>query len=118
MKVQLTPSEFNILLQEIKTRYEQELNDRKKSPAGKEDAYFGFHDFKNAPDTLAHSIENHPAVKNFLNGRRVNGRDLYDRARKFEYSPKENPVTEFRTIYKTVYFLYLGLDDVEAFRQR
>ena len=117
MKVQLTPSEFKILLQAIRSNYEKKLKEANKAIPGQEDAYYGFHDFKNTPDTLAHSIENHPKVKSFLVSRRVNGRDLYDRMRKFEYAPKENPVTELRTIYKKVYFLYLGLEDVDAFRQ-
>lgn len=135
MKVSLTQPEFKTLLQEVRKQYESRLAENQKAIPLKDDAYYGYHDFRNSGESLGHDIEHYPAVSDYLTNRKnevrkhtskktrkssnsqVNGKDLYDRFRKLEYGNAAWPMV-FQGIYEKIYFLYIGCDDVSDFRKR
>jgi|GEM_PF-5805304 len=125
MKVELEQSEFAFLLREVRRRYEASLKESNQKIPDKETAYYGWKEFRGNKNTLGYCVENHPDVATFLCeyfGEKpvpkniVNGKNLYDRFSNAAYGDVKWPMV-FQGIYEKVYFLYIGCEDVTAFRK-
>ena len=127
MGVVIYREEFFKLEKEIFAKFEIECKGRIPADSQRKYGYGPYNDGDN--NSLRSFISKSPQVAEYLDSqskdhrkehtgfKKINGKDLYDRARKFRNFPTLREMI-LDDIYEFVYFLYLGCDSIYDFRER
>lgn len=130
MATTISRDEFFKLEAEITAKFKRECEKKNLAPPTNSQRLYGYGEYnKGSLPSIRHFASEWPAVKTYLKGqnkgvkenetgyKRINGKDLYDRGRKFRKDPhlKEMALDD---IYAFVYFLYLDCDSIEQFRKQ
>lgn len=127
MAVTIYRDEFFRLEKQIFEKFNQECEGRVPSNSQK---FYGYGPFNTGEHMcLRCYISRSPEVEAYLNFqndgvdgtqtgfKKINGKDLYDRARKFKNNPNQREMA-LDDIYEFVYFKYIGYDSIHEFRKK